>query len=106
MIDKLQKAFCKYSDRVAYIVGNKILTYKELYDLSLKYSNLLKKEGYTVNAFHMNTPEYYSRNLNYKSFGYDSFNSLKQLDNGNYYTDDSYWLDTELINNPIFNEKI
>jgi len=77
---------------------------KNNYSYSLP--NLLKKEGYTVNAFHMNTPEYYSRNLNYKSFGYDSFNSLKQLDNGNYYTDDSYWLDTELINNPIFNEKI
>lgn len=77
---------------------------KNNYSYSLP--NLLKKEGYTVNAFHMNTPEYYSRNVNYKSFGYDSFNSLKLLDNGNYYTDDSYWLDTELINNPIFNEKI
>ena len=75
-------------------------------DYSYSLPNLLKKEGYTVNAFHMNTPEYYSRSLNYKSFGYDSFNSLKLLDNGNYYTDDSYWLDTELINNPIFNEKI
>lgn len=75
-------------------------------DYSYSLPNLLKREGYTVNAFHMNTPEYYSRNVNYKSFGYDSFNSLKQLDNGNYYTDDSYWLDTELINNPIFNEKI
>ena len=75
-------------------------------DYSYSLPNLLKKSGYTVNAFHMNTPEYYSRNVNYKSFGYNSFNSLKSLDNGNYYTDNSFWLDTELIKNPIFNEKI
>ena len=77
---------------------------KNTYSYSL--ANLLKKAGYTVNAFHMNTPEYYSRDVNYKSFGYDSFNSLKSMDNGNYYKDTSYWLDTELINNPTFNELI
>jgi len=77
---------------------------KNNYSYSLP--NLLKKEGYTVNAFHMNTPEYYSRSVNYKSFGYDSFNSLKSLNDGTYYTDNSFWLDTELIKNPVFNEKI
>lgn len=77
---------------------------KNTYSYSLP--NLLKKAGYTVNAFHMNTPEYYSRSVNYKSFGYDSFNSLKSLDNGKYYTDNSFWLDTELINNPTFNKLI
>ena len=77
---------------------------KNTYSYSLP--NLLKKEGYTVNAFHMNTPEYYSRDVNYKSFGYDSFNSLKNQDNGKYYTDNSFWLDTELINNPTFNKLI
>lgn len=74
---------------------------KNTYSYSLP--NLLKNEGYTVNAFHMNTPEYYSRDVNYKSFGYDSFNSLKIQD---YYKDNSYWLDTELINNPTFNDLI
>ena len=54
----------------------------------------------------MNVPEYYSRDVNYKSFGYDSFNSLKALENGKYYSDNSYWLDTELINNPYFNKLI
>ena len=77
---------------------------KNTYSYSLP--NLLKKAGYTVNAFHMNTPEYYSRSVNYKSFGYDSFNSLKNLDNGKYYTDNSFWLDTELINNPTLNTLI
>lgn len=77
---------------------------KNTYSYSLP--NLLKKAGYIVNAFHMNTPEYYSRSVNYKSFGYDSFNSLKNLDNGKYYTDNSFWLDTELINNPTFNKLI
>lgn len=75
-------------------------------DYSYSLPNLLKNAGYTVNAFHMNTPEYYSRNVNYKSFGYDSFNSLKLLDDGKYYTDNSFWLDSELVSNPIFNELI
>jgi len=74
---------------------------KNTYSYSLP--NLLKNAGYKVNAFHMNTPEYYSRDVNYKSFGYDSFNSLKIQD---YYIDNSYWLDSELINNPTFNELI
>lgn len=74
---------------------------KNTYSYSL--ANLFKKAGYTVNAFHMNNASYYSRDVNYKSFGYDSFNSLKDFKT---YTDTSYWLDTELINNPIFNNLI
>ena len=74
---------------------------KNAYPYSLP--NLFKKEGYTINAFHMNSAEYYSRGVNYKSFGYDSYNGLKDLKT---YTDYSYWLDTELINNQTFNDKI
>ncbi|MEF2690040.1 MAG: sulfatase-like hydrolase/transferase [Bacilli bacterium] len=86
-------------------VNDSAYTYnKNNYDYSL--ANLLKKAGYTVNAFHMNTPEYYSRNVNYKAFGYDSFNSLKSMDNGKYYKDNTYWLDTELIKNENFNKLI
>ena len=66
-------------------------------------ANLFKKEGYTVNAFHMNTKEYYSRGVNYKAFGYDSYNGLKDL---NIYENNEYWLDTELLNNKKFNQKI
>ena len=65
--------------------------------------NLFKNEGYIVNAFHMNSAEYYSRGVNYKAFGYDSYNGLKDL---NEYKNNEYWLDTELINNKTFNEKI
>ena len=36
-------------------------------------ANLFKKENYTVNAFHMNTGEYYSRTTNYKNWGYDNY---------------------------------
>lgn len=72
-------------------------------DYSYSLPNLLKEAGYTVNAFHMNNASYYSRDVNYKSFGYDSFNSLKDLKT---YTDNSYWLDTELINNATFNDLI
>ncbi len=68
---------------------------------SFPYSlaNLFKNEGYTVNAFHMNTGEYYSRKINYKNWGYDSYNGLKELGT---YEDDSYELDRELILNEQF----
>ena len=65
--------------------------------------NLFKRVGYTVNAYHMNSSEYYSRGVNYKNFGYDSYNGLKDLGT---YTDKSYELDTELIKNEEFNSKI
>ena len=74
---------------------------KNNFDYSLP--NLFKSVGYTVNAFHMNSSEYYSRGLNYKNFGYNSYNGLKDLKT---YTDKSYELDTELIKNEEFNSKI
>lgn len=66
-------------------------------------ANLFKEENYVVNAFHMNTSEYYSRKINYINWGYDNYFGLKDL---NYYTDDSYTLDRELILNPTFNENL
>ena len=62
-------------------------------------ARLFKNEGYTVNAFHMNSSEYYSRNINYKSWGYDNYYGLKDL---NEYADNSYQLDRELILNEKF----
>lgn len=72
---------------------------------SFPYSmaNLFKNTGYTVNAFHMNTSEYYSRGTNYKNWGYDNYYGLKDLDT---YKDDSYTLDRELILNETFAEKM
>lgn len=64
---------------------------------------LLKNEGYTANAFHMNTGEYYSRELNYLNWGFDNYFSL--MDDGGY-TDKSYELDTELVQNSVFYEKL
>lgn len=66
-------------------------------------AHLFKDKGYTVNAFHMNTSEYYSRGVNYKNWGYDNYYGL--LDLGTY-KDDSYTLDRELILNETFNEKL
>lgn len=65
--------------------------------------NQLKNLGYTVNAFHMNSGEYYMREMNYLNWGYDNYYSL--MDEGNY-TDISYQLDTELIENEFFYEKM
>lgn len=66
-------------------------------------ANLFKKEEYAVNAFHMNTSEYYSRGTNYKNWGYDNYYGLIDLGT---YKDDSYTLDRELILNDTFREKM
>ena len=64
-------------------------------------ANLFKERGYTVNAFHMNTGEYYSRTSNYKNWGYDNYYGLKDITS---YSDNRYELDRELILNEQFNE--
>lgn len=64
-------------------------------------ARLFKKKGYRVNAFHMNTKEYYSRGANYDNWGYDNYYGLKDQDT---YTDNSYILDRELILNEKFSE--
>ena len=69
------------------------------FDYSL--AKLFKKKGYSVNAFHMNTKEYYSRGANYDNWGYDNYYGLKDQDT---YTDNSYILDRELILNEKFSE--
>lgn len=72
---------------------------------SFPYSmaNLFKKEGYTVNAFHMNTKEYYSRGINYKNFGYDNYYGLIDMFD---YKDNSYTLDRELILNTEYSKNM
>lgn len=64
---------------------------------------LLKKNGYRVHAFHMNSGEYYMRELNYRNWGYIDYFSL--MDDGNY-KDLSYQLDSELILNDTFNRNL
>lgn len=66
-------------------------------------AKLFKNEGYSVNAFHMNNSEYYSRGTNYDNWGYDEYYGLKDLGT---YTDSSYELDRELILNETFYEKM
>ena len=64
-------------------------------------AKLFKNEGYSVNAFHMNSGEYYSRTVNYKNWGFDNYYGLIDIDP---YEDKSYMLDRELILNEKFNE--
>ena len=70
---------------------------------SFPYSmaNLFKSLGYTVNAFHMNNGEYYSRTVNYKNWGYDNYYGLLDMFT---YTDNAHTLDRELVLNEKFNE--
>lgn len=74
---------------------------KNTFDYTL--AKLFKNKGYSVNAFHMNTSEYYSRGINYDNWGYDEYYGLKDLDT---YDDSSYELDRELVLNEVFNEKL
>ncbi len=60
---------------------------------------LFKAQGYSANVFHMNKGEFYSRKINYSSWGYDNYFGLKDVQN---YKDLSYKLDRELILNETF----
>ena len=62
-------------------------------------AKLFKKQGYAVNAFHMNSADFYSRGINYKTWGYDNYYSLK--DSGKY-SDLEYELDRQLILDKTF----
>ena len=66
-------------------------------------AKIFKNLEYSVNAFHMNTGEYYSRTANYKNWGYDNYYGLKDMFE---YKDESYTLDRELILNEEFNKLI
>ena len=72
---------------------------------SFPYSlaHLFKNLDYSVNAFHMNNGEYYSRTVNYLNWGYDNYYGLIDIDK---YDDDTYQLDRELILNEQFNNLI
>ena len=72
---------------------------------SFPYSmaNMFKNQDYVVNAFHMNSGEYYSRQTNYTNWGYDKYYGLLDI---NDYKDKSYTLDRELINDITFQEKM
>lgn len=72
-----------------------------MFDNSL--ANIFKNMGYSVNAFHMNTREYYSRGINYDNWGYDHYYGLLDVKN---YDDLSYELDRELILNEKFYNKM
>ena len=63
----------------------------------------LKEKGYAVNAFHMNTGEFYAREPNYKNWGYDNYYSLIDDEKR---TDIKTQFDTELILDESFYKKI
>lgn len=66
-------------------------------------AKLFKKLDYSVNAFHMNKGEFYSRDINYKSWGYDNYYGLQDIKN---YKNKEYILDRELILNETFYNKM
>lgn len=75
----------------AYSFNNNYLPYS--------MAKTFKKRGYTVNAFHMNHSEYYSRSINYKNWGYDNYYGLIDMFK---YDNNNYELDRELILNEEF----
>ena len=72
-------------------------------DFPYSMANLMKQKDYDVQAYHMNTKEYYSRGINYSNWGYDNYLGLQDLGT---YRDNSYQLDRELILNETFYNEI
>ncbi len=72
-------------------------------DFPYSLANLLKQRDYSIQAYHMNTKEYYSRGINYYNWGYDNYLGLQDLGT---YEDNSYQLDRELILNETFYNEI
>ena len=72
-------------------------------DFPYSMANLMKQKDYSVEVFHMNTKEYYSRGINYFNWGYDNYLGLQDLGT---YKDKSYQLDRELILNETFHNEI
>ena len=70
-------------------------------DFPNSLANLFRKEGYSINAFHMNDGEYYSRTVNYLNWGYDNYYGLTSIEK---YSNYGHYLDRELILNEKFNE--
>lgn len=66
-------------------------------------ARLFKKENYLVNAFHMNTAEFYSRGINYKSWGYDAYYGLADLKEVDA-SDPYFELDRAMMENETFKE--
>ena len=72
-------------------------------DFPYSMANLMKQKDYSIQAYHMNTKEYYSRGINYFNWGYDNYLGLQDLGT---YTDNSYQLDRELVLNETFYDAI
>ena len=72
-------------------------------DFPYSMANLMKQKDYSVEAYHMNTKEYYSRGINYYNWGYDNYLGLQDLGT---YSDTSYQLDRELILNETFHNEL
>lgn len=66
-------------------------------------AKLFKQQGYGVNAFHMNSSDYYSRGVNYKSWGYDNYFGLIDIQS---YENGEEELDRNLILNETFYENM
>ena len=68
-------------------------------EFTYSLANTFKEENYSIDAFHMNSSEYYSRGINYENWGYDNYYGLKDIKT---YLNYDYQLDTELILNETF----
>ncbi len=83
---------------VTYYQNSYTLT-SNLYPYSLP--KMFKALGYSANAFHMNTGEYFARKMNYLNWGYDHYYGLIDVTD---YDDRSHELDRELILNETFHD--
>lgn len=66
---------------------------------------MMKEAGYSVNAFHQNTAKFYSRDLNYRSWGYDGYYGLIDTDRYDK-KDTTVYLDTTLMTDETVREMV
>ena len=64
---------------------------------------MFESQGYKANIFHMNSGDFYSRRINYNSWGYENYWGLCEVTD---YKNHDEYLDRELILNDVFYDKM
>lgn len=74
-------------------------------DFNYSIANVFKNNGYTVNSFHYNTPDYYNRGQLHQTFGYEAYHSyLDYSDDLALVSDDSYVVTCDELYNQLTNK--
>ena len=100
----LNSEFCLNSGIYLPSTGNYVFDYLEN-DFSHSMISQFVNQGYSGQVFHFNTPDFYSRGLLEPAFGYDGYNSYKELtDNEDLLMSETFLFDNEKLNSLFFRQ--